>query len=138
LAGARDTLFIPSGKTPHLFFVLNNPCKDNKHLLVNVSRVQSMPNHDPTCILNVGDHPFITEPSVVLYGFAYTVDAASLAANIQSGTYPAAAQITAAVHKRICDGVIASPRTQLRFKHYWRDVNGLVQVVIKRSIKKPG
>jgi hypothetical protein len=66
------TLLIPSGTVAdpdgkHWFVVATNPCDAGFHLLVSISSV--MPNrvHDPTCLLEAGEHPFLNRQSYVFY-----------------------------------------------------------------------
>lgn len=59
-----DTFFGPlriNGKTPHLWIVLH--CDSDRLLWVNVTTFRD--KRDESCILMPGDHPFITQASVV-------------------------------------------------------------------------
>jgi hypothetical protein len=65
------TLFIPSGSTDHLFVVLTPPIGVvSNHLLANFSSIKLGIPHDTSCLVNVGDHSFITMPSYIEYQFA--------------------------------------------------------------------
>ncbi len=64
-----------AGSIKHLHFVCCEPFFDRKRgdwsvVAVNVSSVKSHNNYDPTCILDVGDHPFIRHKSFVYYRHA--------------------------------------------------------------------
>lgn len=131
----KDAIFIPSGKTPHLFFVLTDPCKDGKQLIVNISRVVSTIEADPACILHVGDHPFIREDSAVMYGLACAVTEQSLVDGLASKEFKAAAPISDEVHKKLCEGLLASRHTPAHIKTYFRQITGKLEVaVVKRRI----
>ncbi len=78
----RATLLIPSGPAhdpdrKHLFIVLTDPAQvleytEKYSLLVGVASVQTDLPHDPTCLLDAGDHEFIRHKSYVHYARALT------------------------------------------------------------------
>ncbi|MBY9067771.1 hypothetical protein K1X12_12735 [Hyphomonas sp. WL0036] len=66
------TLFIPSNikDDKHLFFILNDACKQGCHLLVNVTSIYEGVHFDPACVVEVGEHPFIKHKSYMNYRLA--------------------------------------------------------------------
>ncbi|MEN9868974.1 MAG: hypothetical protein RL748_4564 [Pseudomonadota bacterium] len=71
---AGDALLIPSGpQGSHLFIVLNDPKPlpgygNGDHcVLANISSIKPHIAHDETCLVQVGTHPFVTQPSFVYY-----------------------------------------------------------------------
>src|SRR5437868_6761731 len=67
----------------HLWIVLTEPNSVRMVVIVNLTDFR---NHkDKTTVLNVGDHPFITKESIVLFGDARIVSVQSLTAAITKG-----------------------------------------------------
>jgi len=58
----------------HLYAVMNDPCPEGLCLMVNVTSIRAR-YHDPACLLDDGDHPFIQHPSYMLYRLAATMKA---------------------------------------------------------------
>ena len=58
------------GKTKHCYFVISKIDSDGNVLVVNCSTYHGLRSQDSTCILNVGDHPFIDRTSFIPYNFA--------------------------------------------------------------------
>lgn len=68
----KGTLLMQSGCTDHLFIICSDPVYYPKlakecYLAVNVTSIKPEIEHDPACILDVGDHPFIRHPSYIYY-----------------------------------------------------------------------
>ena len=84
---ARACLLIPFNDVPHLFVVLNDPCKDGQCLLVMLSSVKEGKPHDKTCVLNKGDHEFVDRPTFVVYRLANTVNAKHIGAMVDKKLY---------------------------------------------------
>ncbi len=68
---------MPSGKCNHLYIICSDPVfypRQGSECLIAVN-ISSVPEdtkalkspYEPTCILNIGDHPFIKHPSFVAY-----------------------------------------------------------------------
>lgn len=84
MAGHRlgDCFLIPSGGKHHLFTIVLGPkpldgCgPSDQVIVVSVTTLRPDARHDPTCILQAGEHPFITHESYVYYRQpeVYTVD----------------------------------------------------------------
>lgn len=70
----------------HLFAVMNDPCVARLCLIVNISSIGSRV-HDPACILDVGDHPFIRHRSYVVYRLAETIHAIRYTQFVAKGIY---------------------------------------------------
>ena len=116
------TLYAPdliNGVTPHLWIVLTDSDTDGNVAIVNVTDYK---NHaDQTTILKVGDHPFITKDSIVLYQDARIVPRASLLNALKSGKGCSQhAQCPQALMERLKVGVFASdwtPNNVIDFCH---------------------
>lgn len=110
----KGTLFIPSGGADHLHIVMNDPVFDPiaGHELVlaaNVSTIYEGRAHDSSCVLNVGDHPFIRHPSYISYRHADLYRADGLAAKIASGEVTQGVDISEQIFQTILAGFNRSP-----------------------------
>lgn len=54
----------------HCYFVITPIDSDGNVVVVNCSSYRGTKQDDTTCILNPGDHPFITHTSYIAYRFA--------------------------------------------------------------------
>ena len=71
-------LLKPGQQTEHLWVLITSvDPKSGQALMVNIT-TRRPHSPDTTTILNVGDHPFIKNPSVVFYADARLVDPALL------------------------------------------------------------
>ncbi len=132
----KQTLLIPSGSEHHLFFVVTDRCSAGCHLLVNLSSIEPSIDHDNTCELGLGDHPFVKQPSLIMYGMAEKLDHEILIAKVNNGRYKPMDPVGDDVFDRICAGILKSPFTKPAIKNYYRQVTGLLVVVSKRKIIK--
>ena len=86
-----DALFMPSGPAgDHLFVVLTGisvAAAHGTHLLVNFSSIKHGVTHDSACLVNPGEHPFITMPSYVEYQFSEIQLASDLGNGVGSGRF---------------------------------------------------
>jgi hypothetical protein len=82
--------------------------------MVNVTTRR--PHSDTTTIINVGDHPFISRPSIVYYADARDVDTVVLAAAIQAKVARRHQPFTQPVLARIQAGIGLSPFTPRKLK----------------------
>jgi len=68
----------PGHSTEHLWLLVTEPNPETgAAIMVNVTTRRR--HSDTTTILSVGDHPFLSRPSVVYYADAREVDTANLA-----------------------------------------------------------
>lgn len=127
----RATLLYPSGPPHdpdrlHLHILLTdsvgNPLNSNINstLLVGISSVQLGASHDTTCLLRVGDHPFITHDSFVFYADTRIVETAKLVNGISQGAFIARQLMDEGIVDAICDGVLASPHTPRKAQRFYR------------------
>jgi hypothetical protein len=91
---AGDALLIPSGpQGSHLFIVLNDPARlpgygNAEHcVLANISSIKPNIAHDQTCLVAVGMHPFVTQPSFVYYRGIRVESIAHLQKCLDSGVF---------------------------------------------------
>jgi hypothetical protein len=57
----------------HLWVVISDPLSDPSDPVVIVNLTSRTADKDPTCIVNPGEHPFVTHPTVVNYRDAKAV-----------------------------------------------------------------
>lgn len=107
----RATLLIPFDDVPHLFFVLNDPCKDGLCLLAMLTSVKQNRYVDDACILKVGDHDFITRDSFVLYRMATYARASHIISMVTKEHYVPKPDVKKDVFERIVAGLWNSENT---------------------------
>lgn len=123
-AVAGATLLIPSGPRGenHLYVVLNDPTPFpgcGMHpcvVLVNVSTVRDGKDHDPTCILDTGSHPFVKERSFVVYRSARIEPLPHVIKLVKQGFFRPHQALEEALLARIRKGLVASPFAKREFK----------------------
>lgn len=75
----------PPGRTKHLWVVITEPDESGCVVLVNVTTAtESKQRLDRSCVLDVGDHPFIKHQSLINYQDALKCRADAIDAAIQS------------------------------------------------------
>lgn len=68
-----DTLYVASGPTDHLHFIIMGPARFESlpplphFLLVNATSIRPGIPYDPACELRIGDHRFVRQPSYIVY-----------------------------------------------------------------------
>jgi hypothetical protein len=100
------TAFQLKGDGFHLWLVASEPNNEGKVVAFNVTDRNNYPSS--TCQLQVGDHAFITKPSVIRYKSPKLWAVAAIEQHIQTGTFiqhPDASQV---LMSRIIQGAFAS------------------------------
>ena len=110
-------MLVSSGPSDHLFIVCNDTCKLGANLLINISSVVDL--CDKTCVLDVGDHPFIQHPSFVFYARAVIHLADNLQRGFENGKIKPQAEMAEEVFKRVVDGITVSPDTPRNVVRYY-------------------
>jgi hypothetical protein len=126
----RATLLIPSGPAhdharKHLFIILTDPVINPENqqpsvLLTSLSTLDLSLPHDPTCILQPGDHPFITRDSYVSYRSSQIREEAKLINGVQSGVFVAKDLMDFAIIEKICAGLDVSRQTPIKANRFYR------------------
>jgi hypothetical protein len=104
-------------ETPHLWVVVTNPNAENLVLIVNFTSLKDW--QDQTVMLNVGDHPFITEQTVIFYREAEIVDNAKLDEAARLGAVSQRHCCSKQIIDLIRAGVNASPQTKRVIKTFY-------------------
>lgn len=106
-----DTVLIPApgGRTiPHLWIVLTEPDPaTHQCVIVNVTTLRYAA--DQTVILQPGDHPFISHPSVISFADAMIVDVRRIEDGIRNRTAKQHARCSNVLLKEIQRGMLGSP-----------------------------
>jgi len=115
----KGTFIIPSGGKDHLFVILTSKCNEGHHLLVNFSSIYEGVFHDDSCVVNEGEHPFIKQPSYIVYRQA-RIDKATHLIKCFKPKEPVSDEL----FKRICEGLLLSTHTPKRVKLYFLENKG--------------
>lgn len=121
----KGTLLILSGPVEHLHIVMNDPVYSHEHgwdgvLAVNISSIKHGIYHDPSCIVQPGEHPFVNRDSWVVYKEAVVMQCDRLDYKLASGEIRG--------HQTVTDELFANVRAGF-------DVSKMVPQKIKRFIR---
>jgi len=102
---------MPSGNDGyHLFIQVTEQLGENNEILiVNASTIHPNIYHDSTCVLNVGDHPFIIHPSYVRYDKSRIVPIEKIQNGIRTNTLIPREMLSEDVFNRLIQGFHNSP-----------------------------
>ena len=112
-----DTFLLTGGRvpTPHLWVILWGPAGDaGAYLAVMLTSLRSY--SDRTCILDVGDHPFIRHPTSVSYRDVVRLTGERLSELAAAGTARPRQPVSGAVLERMRAGFFASAHTQHAYR----------------------
>jgi hypothetical protein len=119
-----DAILMPQVRVAirHLWIVATEPVAlTGEAILVNLTSLRS--DSDTTLVLNRGDHPFIVKASVISFSDAIATDVRRVAAGIDAGYFSKQTPCSAALIKRIQEGILASRRTPQKVKAFYRSVS---------------
>jgi hypothetical protein len=116
-----QTFHIPSGpKGSHLFIIALGPVKLPNYgkqpqvITAAITSVRENVPHDPTCIIDPGEHPFIKHTSYIAYRHM-RIDPASHIQTMLAGTWTPCEDCSSALLERIIRGVTISCQTAQEF-----------------------
>lgn len=120
----KGTILIPSGRANHLSIICCDPVYyprtlTDSVLIVNISTVSNMPHVDHTCILSVGEHPFIHHDSFVFYNKADIYSVNSLVDNVTNGNFVCHEPCSEAVFAKILSGFDVSKSLSYKVKQFY-------------------
>jgi hypothetical protein len=124
-----NAALIPSGpphdpQRSHLFVFVTEPFEDEQGILsvalVPLSSKKDYMLGDPTCILQIGDHPFITKETWARYSKSRITPTESLIDDIKSQKIILMEPMNKNVLKKIKHGVCRSPYTPRRVKLFYQ------------------
>lgn len=103
---------------PHLHVCVTAPDKDGNVLCVPIGSHQE--GMDTTCILDKGDHDYITRKSIVYYGHAKIKKSKLIIDNINSKNYEHWEDVKQDVFSRVTKGVLSSTHMKPALRSYAR------------------
>lgn len=114
---AGDTFHVrsPSSTKSHLYIVVTGVDAKGNLVIANVTTQDQ--GKDQSCVLNVGDHPFLTRESVVNYAEALIAKEENVLSGARGGVVQHDVPVPHDVLNRVQQGAIASPHTEIRVKN---------------------
>jgi hypothetical protein len=106
------TTFLRADADAHLWIVLSSPSVDKENVLI-VNLTSFGPRQEDACILDRGEHPFITHKTCVNYGDSQITTLEKLHAAKDGGAIRLRESLTPAVLKKVVHGVLVSERMKL-------------------------
>ncbi|WP_333894959.1 hypothetical protein [Atlantibacter hermannii] len=121
----KGTIMLLSGSKEHLFFICNDPVfypklAKESFLAVNLTSIAAGIEPDSSCLLNVGDHPFVRHPSYVLYRRAEIFGADSVIQRVSAGDIRIHDPCSEGTFQRILGGFNVSPHVRPVIKNYYQ------------------
>ena len=103
----------------HLFVILTETCQNGLNLLVPIATARG--KSDRTCLLGLGDHPFISHPSYVQYARLEFYEAEVLRTKVLQKTIQPQDPFGGPIFARVCLGVAESRYAAPKFKLYYSE-----------------
>lgn len=122
----KGTILIPTGPCDHLHVICNDPVfypnlvKDCV-LAVNLSTVNNLIDYDKTCILKIGEHPFIKHDSYILYRKAAILGVNSISRNIDDGSFSTHKPFNDVTFEKILAGFSISKEVRPKIKSFYKN-----------------
>lgn len=121
----KGTVLALSGKTDHLHVICNDPVYYPVQgctcvLAVNISSVKPGVPFDSTCLLDVGDHPFVNRTSYVVYERAVIWRVDNIARQEEQGNIKPHSDMPDASFTRILNGFDISDEVEPRVHKFWK------------------
>ncbi len=137
----KGTVLAPTGPCNHLHVICNDPVYYPINdcycvLVVNISSIKDGVPHDPTCALDVGDHPFVQHPSYVVYAQAVIWRVDNVIRKEAAGEIMAHQDMPEATFSRILNGFDISDDVSpkhLKFKNQHCVTNSTASVPLTGS-----
>lgn len=105
---AGDTFLFAVDK--HLWMIISDPEQDPRQVLIVMFNTLRDRRHDPACVLDIGDHPFINRPTWVNYRLARVTSINALSKLETNGGLTRREPLSAEVLRRIRIGAAESDR----------------------------
>ena len=119
---AGDTFLLVSkiGGVEHLWIILLDPDPSGDTIIVNATTKKEYHN-DLTVILRAGEHPFITQDSIILYAQSKLSNVKMIDKGINTGLVkPYPAPCSPEMFARIKQGLLESPYTPRKLKSFYQ------------------
>lgn len=120
----KGTVLMPTGPVDHLHFICSDPVfyphkAKECVLIVNISSVDDGSDYDQSCLLNVGDHPFIKHASYVYYKKAEIYGTNSISQNVAQGNFRIHEPCDDTTFSRILEGFGISEEVSSKIKKFY-------------------
>lgn len=118
-----QTLLVPSGPGLHLFFVVFGPVTLADYgpmpqvAMASATTLRDGIPHDPACVLEAGEHPFIRHRSFVAYRHMRLDSTQHIESMVRSAVWKPHEPCTAQLLDRIVAGVCRSQLAPREYKH---------------------
>ncbi len=122
----KGTILIPTGPCNHLHVICNNPvfyphlAKDCV-LAVNLSTLNNLIDCDRTCLLKVGEHPFINHDSYIFYRKAEILGVNTISRNIDDGSFSTHDPFEDITFEKILAGFAISKEVRPKIKSFYKN-----------------
>lgn len=125
----KGTILSIAGKINHLHVICTNPffCADigaMAIIAVNISSIKENVDYDKTCVLHVGDHPFIKHDSYVRYKDATAMKVENILEKISHREITVLENLSDEVFERVFAGFEKSEYTSRKIKKQLRVAAG--------------
>ena len=117
---AGASFLFPLNFNEHLHIILTEFDQDEKIAIVSISSLSRNPNPDLTVVLDAGDHDFIKQPSIVLYGRAKIWTFEKINKELDNNSIKMLNPISNKSLLRIKEGVFESMWTPQKFQNFCR------------------
>lgn len=105
----------PSSTRPHLYVAITDPDSEGNIVLVNLTSQSQL--KDQSCILNVGDHPFIKHETVINYADAVIAKEEAILAGARGGVIQYdPIPVTQHALERIQQGALTSSQAETQIR----------------------
>ena len=108
----------PGHEKAHLWVVLTPADAQGQVLLVNFTTHR--PHSDPTVVIQPGEHPFVTHPTVAHFADSRLTSAQAIERAIGSGLFRMHEECSSQLLNRLVSGALSSPHTPEKIKRYLR------------------
>ena len=120
----KGTLLVFTGSCEHLHIICNNPVfypnyGKNCFLAVNISSINNIIEHDPTCTFQGGEHPFIRHPSYVFYNKAEILGENTVCREVDNGNIRTHQDFNDIHFDKILDGFGVSKFVKPKIKRFY-------------------
>lgn len=104
----------------HLYIIIGIDHEKDEAIAVNITEFKV--NLDTSCVLNIGDHPFIIKKSIISYRDIETFKYSRLKTEIN--LKDKRDDVSCDLLKRIISGVLKSDQTPKKYKTYFKKLIG--------------
>jgi hypothetical protein len=120
----KATLLMPSGppgdpERLHLWVILTDPCDLEANIIVSLSTLHRDRFHDPSCIVEAGEHRRVTARSWANYRLARAVPTRNLVKGEAAWYYRMDAPVSDTLYEKLCKGLLESEHTTIRLRRYF-------------------